>query len=510
MKILTKIFLFSFVASAALAANTSKVDLKELQKQIASLQAQVNELKAFSANNNNAKVQKQIDELQDRIDENELNAALSKVKMGLDFTVGSASVHGKMGGVKSNNENKWATEVHLNLNAQINDRTKFTGRLAMAKYWGNIGNKTFIEDYEGGRNPQGNSVVYLDRAYIDYDIIPNVFVATIGRQPGTDGPGSNLRNNSVRMSTYPAMLVNAMGDALVLTYKPQSLKDYNAAFRAGYVRSYQGSEIDTKGGRNLLGAQKGKDSNLYLLMAEGELPLGDFGKNLLILSYIHGDKYSTHIDINVPNRRLKILDDTYNLGNNDLFNLHFESSNTFGSPFSWFVSASYYRGSKGIDNSEKMKADIASNLNIITTTGQTLEKVIPGSQAAAQTTIAGIQNQIIQSGAVNWNNKDAWAIHIGARYDFTKAFNLGFEFFYGSKYWFALSRPGINDPLDFRNTRGNVYDIYAIWRLDLNQYLRFAYTHIDYHYANSSIPMGGTYRVNDRANVFSLFYNVRF
>lgn len=510
MKILTKIFLFSFVASAALAANTSKVDLKELQKQIASLQAQVNELKASSANNNNAKVQKQIDELQDRIDENELNAALSKVKIGLDFTVGGASVHGKMNGVKSNNENKWATEVHLNLNAQINDRTKFTGRLAMAKYWGNIGNNTFINDYEGGRNPHGNSVVYLDRAYIDYDIIPDVLVATIGRQPGTDGPGSNLRNNSVRMSTYPAMLVNAMGDALVLTYKPQSLKDYNAAFRAGYVRSYQGSEIDTEGGRNLLGAQKGKDSNLYLLMAEGELPLGDFGKNLLILSYIHGDKYSTHIDINVPNRRLKILDDTYNLGNNDLFNLHFESSNTFGSPFSWFVSASYYRGSKGIDNSEKMKADIASNLNIITTTGQTLEKVIPGSQAAAQTTIAGIQNQIIQSGAVNWNNKDAWAIHIGARYDFTKAFNLGFEFFHGSKYWFALSRPGINDPLDFRNTRGNVYDIYAIWRLDLNQYLRFAYTHIDYHYANSSIPMGGTYRVNDKANVFSLFYNVRF
>ena len=337
MKILTKIFLFSFVASAALAANTSKVDLKELQKQIASLQAQVNELKASSANNNNAKVQKQIDELQDRIDENELNAALSKVKIGLDFTVGGASVHGKMNGVKSNNENKWATEVHLNLNAQINDRTRFTGRLAMAKYWGNIGNNTFINDYEGGRNPHGNSVVYLDRAYIDYDIIPDVFVATIGRQPGTDGPGSNLRNSSVRMSTYPAMLVNAMGDALVLTYKPQSLKDYNAAFRAGYVRSYQGSEIDTKGGRNLLGTQKGKDSNLYLLMAEGELPLGDFGKNLFILSYVHGDKYSLPIDADMPNTTLKILDDTYNLGNNELFKLHFESSNTFSSTYNWFV-----------------------------------------------------------------------------------------------------------------------------------------------------------------------------
>ena len=510
MKILTKIFLFSFVASASLAANTSKVNLKELQEQIASLQAQVNELKASSANNNNEKVQKQIDELQDRIDENELNAALSKVKMGLDFTVGGASVHGKIGGVKSNNENKWATEVHLNLNAQINDRTRFTGRLAMAKYWGNMGNRTFIGDYEGGRNPHGNSVVYLDRAYIDYDIIPDVFVATIGRQPGTDGPGSNLRNSSVRMSTYPAMLVNAMGDALVLTYKPQSLKDYSAAFRAGYIRFYQGSEIDIAGGRNLLGTQKGKDSNLYLLMAEGELPLGDFGKNLLILSYIHGDKYSLPINTNLRSTSLKILDDTYNLGNNDLFNLHFESSNTFGSPFSWFVSASYYRGPKGVDISEKMKADIASNLNMIAAMARVFENSIPGSQAVGQATIAGIQNKVIQSGELNWNNKDAWAIHLGARYDFTKAFNLGFEFFHGSKYWVALSRPGINDPLDFRNTRGNVYDIYAIWRLDLNQYLRFAYTHIDYQYANSSVPVGGTYKVNDKANIFSLFYNVRF
>lgn len=510
MKILAKAILFSLAATFAFAANQDKVDLKELQKQIANLQAQVEELKTANANNNNAKLQEQIDELYDRADQNELSAALSKVKMGLDFTVGGASVHGKINGVKTNNENKWATEVHLNLNAQINDRTKFTGRLAMAKYWGNIGNRTFIRDFEGGRNPQGNSVVYFDRAYIDYEIIPDVFVATIGRQPGTDGPGSNLRNNSVRMSTYPAMLVNAMGDALVLTYKPQSLKGYNTAFRAGYVRFYQGSEINTQTGRNLLGTTNGKDSNLYFLMAESELPLGDFGKNLLLLSYVHGDKYSLPINANLPNTELKILDDTYNLGNNDLFNLHFESSNTFGSPLSWFISTSYYRGSKSIDNTDKIRADIASNLNALTTMGQIMENVAPGSQAVAQATIAGIQNQVIQSGELNWNDKSAWAIHIGARYDFSEAFKLGFEFFHGSKYWYALSRPSISDPLDFRNTRGNVYDIYAIWQLDLNQYLRFAYTHIDYHYANSGIPMGGTHRVNDKANIFSLIYNVRF
>ncbi len=37
-------------------------------------------------------------------------------------------------------------------------------------------------------------VLYVDRAYLDCYITPE-WIATIGRQPGTDGPGSNLRNN---------------------------------------------------------------------------------------------------------------------------------------------------------------------------------------------------------------------------------------------------------------------------------------------------------------------------
>ena len=497
------------LSTIAFGASTSKVDLKELQKQVAELQGQVAELQAAQAKNNTSKMQEQIDELYERADETELQAALSKVKMGLDFTVGGASVHSKTNGVKTNNENKWATEVHLNLNAKINDRTKFTGRLAMAKYWGNIGNIAPVRDFEAGKNPQGNSNVYLDRAYIDYDIIPGTFVATVGRQPGTDGPGSNLRNNSVRMSTYPALLVNAMGDALVLTYKPEALKDYNTAFRAAYIRFYQGSEVNQRG-VHLLDPANGSDTNLYYLMAETELPLGSFGKNLLMLSYIHGDKYSMPISVNTPGGTMPLLDSVYNFGNVDMANLHFESTNTFGSPFSWFVSASYFKGSKPIDNKDAMKSEVASNLVLATTMGQILAPIVPGAQQAAAAAVAQYQYAIANSNEFSWNDKSAWAIHLGMRYDFTQAFKLGIEYFHGSKYWYALSRPGVNDPLDFRNTRGDVYDIYAIWQLDMNQYLRFAYTHIDYKYSNSGRPIGGAERVDDKANVFSIVYNLRF
>lgn len=511
MKILAKAFLLSLAASLAVAANSGKVDLKELQKQVAALQAQVDELKASS---NNAKLQEQIDELYDRADQNEFAATLNKVKMGLEMTTGVTSanikyraatpdlatgslISGKDAPMKKHSsDGRWATEVHLNLNAQINDRTKFTGRLAMAKYWGSYGASFGINDFEAGKNLRGGSSIYLDRAYLDYEIIPGMLIATVGRQPGTDGPGSNLRNNSARMSTYPALLVNAMGDAAVLTYKPERLKDYNVALRVAYITFYQNIGFSDVS-RHLAERGIGDNSRLYFAMAEGELPLGDFGKNVLMLSYIHGNKFM------VPMKRsllgTMILDRDYNVGNADAINLHFESTNTFGSPFSWFASLGFWKGSNARDNSAEMRAEMDPVL-------RAAGAVVP--ELANPAVRENIENMVIEN--TKWNEKTGWAIHLGARYDFTSAFKLGVEFLHGSKYWYAIGRSSINDPFDFRNTRGNVYDIYAIWQLDLNQYLRFSYTHIDYKYTNSSKPVGGAVRTDDKANVFSLIYNVRF
>ena len=152
------------------------------------------------------------------------------------------------------------------------------------------------------------------------------------------------------------------------------------------------------------------------------------------------------------------------------------------------------------------------NLVLLTGLGEIMENsgLVPNAKAVANAAVMEYANAIIGSGELDWNNKSAWAIHLGARYDFTQSFKLGAEFFHGSKYWFAMSRPSVLDPLDFRNTKGNVYDIYAIWQIDFNQYLRFSYTHVDYHYSNSGRPIGTPIKVSDKADVFSVIYNVRF
>ena len=122
------------------------------------------------------------------------------------------------------------------------------------------------------------------------------------------------------------------------------------------------------------------------------------------------------------------------LGDNDLLNLHFENYNTFDTPLSWFISAGWYKGSKGRDNTQE-----AINEAINSSGGQTVQQLSAVAAMAGEMGLAnameqyalGIKAQLEQgfSQALKWNDKSAWAVHIGARYDFTKALKLGVEFF---------------------------------------------------------------------------------
>jgi len=76
------------------------------------------------------------------------------------------------------------------MESKINDKTKFTGRLAMYKNWSDS-IRDDMSDSAEGRKPDGDSGIYVERAYVDYSF-NKYFVATIGRQPSSDGPGMTL------------------------------------------------------------------------------------------------------------------------------------------------------------------------------------------------------------------------------------------------------------------------------------------------------------------------------
>ncbi|HIC3271695.1 TPA: outer membrane tyrosine kinase [Campylobacter jejuni] len=468
MKTKFSLILSACLLSSSLFAKNTDDEITKLQKQLAQIQAELAEIRKereAQAKQNEA-VKAELADLNDRADETEFQAALSKVKFGLEFSTAVSNTNYKVSGQDYSANNKWMNELHLNMNADINDKTKFYGRLSMAKNWSQMGWSGSPLDLDAGRNTRSSGpVLYVDRAYLDYYITPE-WIATIGRQPGTDGPGSNLRNNALRQSTYPALAINALGDAAVITYKPESLQDHKVAIRAAYGKTYQWDEESGKV-RDWMSDQKDADANLYYAAVEGELPIEGMGDNLIIFNVAH----MTDFALPIPGSMLLGDDDeVVNLGNLTLANIHFENYKAFGTNFNWFASLGY------------------SN----------------GTNAHTLSAIPAVQSQL------EFNEKDGYAVHVGGRYDFTKTLKVGYEFFWGSRYWYTMSRPSINDPLNIRMTRGTAHDFYVIYQLDRYQFLRLSYTNIQNIWGNRGLPFGGAKKDKARADNIMLMYNVKF
>ncbi|MGI7987576.1 DUF3373 family protein [Campylobacter jejuni] len=466
MKTKFSLILSACLLSSSLFAKNTDDEITKLQKQLAQIQAelaQIRKEREAQAKQNEA-VKAELADLNDRADETEFQAALSKVKFGLEFSTAVSNTNYKVSGQDYSANNKWMNELHLNMNADINDKTKFYGRLSMAKNWSQMGWSGSPLDLDAGRNTRTSGpVLYVDRAYLDYYITPE-WIATIGRQPGTDGPGSNLRNNALRQSTYPALAINALGDAAVITYKPESLQDHKVAIRAAYGKTYQWDEEGKV--RDWMSDQKDADANLYYAAVEGELPIEGMGNNLIIFNVAH----MTDFALPLPSIPSILNQGVYNLGDLTLANIHFENYNAFGTNFNYFASLGYSSGA----NAHTLSA------------------------------IPAVQSQL------EFNEKDGYAVHVGGRYDFTKALKVGYEFFWGSRYWYTMSRPSINDPLNIRMTRGTAHDFYVIYQLDRYQFLRLSYTNIQNIWGNRGLPFGGAKKDKARADNIMLMYNVKF
>lgn len=439
-------------------------------------------------------------DLEDRLDDIEFQSGLDKINFGLDFSTGGGEswykISERYSGTtlipeqKYSAHNKWGMELHLNMNAPINDYTKFYGRLSMAKNYGMMDTNGVHQplDIDAGRDlrTSGQSL-YVTRAYVDLFLSKEI-VATLGRQPGTDGPGSNLRNNALRQATYPALLFNTLGDAAVISYKPRFLRQLQFVVRGAYGKIYQ---ADSQGVvRDWTSKQDALDSDLYYASMEIQPYLGSLGKNsLIMLSYARLSNLA--LDLSALNSAIGVK----NLGDTDLMNLHFESYQAFGLPLNYFVSGSYMKGSGAREVSFTAQVPKAN-----TTTGQL-------------STIS----QKVNLGKL-FNEETAFAVHAGLRYDFHRYFKLGGEYFYGSQYWYTVTRASFNDPLNIRATRGQAFDVYVITQLDRNQFFRLSYTHIQNKWNNRGVPLGGAYGKDDKtqggyestADNVMLIYNVKF
>ena len=408
----------------------------------------------------------EIEDLNERVDENEFQSSLNKIKWGGEFIVNVANYYVDLNSKNYSNTNRWDMRVALNMNARINEKTKFTGRLMMTKAWGSAVslNLAYLDATQG--RADGTSALYVERAYVDY-YFNNDFVVTIGRQPSSDGPGMNLKYDSRRKATYPALLFNGAADGIVLTYK---IRHFIPKFkvRFAYGKGYQW--ID----RNYGWASENpgiKDTDVYGFFMEGAINNPKMGDNLWILTLAKTTDLITNPfdDYNATINK--------SLGDYEHIGFYFENNRAFNTKINYFFSMAYC---KPKSNGNKGMADL-------------------NGDGAPDTW-------------VELNKKSGYAYHIGVRYDKNRHWKFGYEFNHGSKYWFSFST-NLLDPTNKLAMRGNVNDFYTLYNVDIFQYIRFGfmYAKINYNYSGMYYaPKGEPENVDCIMKYLYLSYDLRF
>ena len=436
------------------AKNYSSSEVDELLNKIQTL-----ETKLKQKTSEISQIQEDIDDIYDRVDENEFLASMNRIKWGAEFEMTNNFLKGETRNVDYSHTNVWTTKLRLTMESRVNDKTKFHGRLAMYKEWSDSTDDS-LSDPLSGRKPNGSSVVYVERAYVDYSIKNNLIV-TLGRQPSSDGPGMTLIQNTQRKATYPSLLFDGAADGIVLSYNVDKKSKINPVVRVAYGKGFQNHISFAPYSPNT--AVDIDDLNVYGAFYEMSLPVANMGENLLIFSYVKATDFIGHPQVySSPNNS--------NLGDMSLADVYFENNKAFGSKLNYFVSI----GMSSPDSNGK-------TVNFGEMTG----------------------NQ-----DVTLLDKKGYAYHIGMRYDMDKM-KVGYEYNHGSKYWYSFTN-GSGDLLNKLSTRGSVHDFYLLYQIDLNQFIRAGYTQIDYDYSMSGWHIGTPQKSNDNVKRTYMTYNLRF
>lgn len=364
--------------------------------------------------------------------------------------------------------NNWSNRFRINMDAEITDGLDFHGRLLAGGYWG---------DSDSGDAFFGKSQVFLgkpeglgfDRFYVDWlpSGLPFPLALTVGRQPSSEGPPFEFRENTLRQSTYPTLLFNGIADGLVATL---GLERYtglkNNGLRFAYGKAYHSDNDSTLTPFPFFDDDEAGDSDIYAAFLESEIPGLD--ESLMVFSYAKM--------IGLPTVFFGPLDATYsftneNLGDMDLWGIHMQARDIADSGLDLFFS---YAGNHS-------KPDKYALLGLLSF-GNTEE----------------------QSG---------YAFYTGLRYTipYEPLHNpkLGFEYNYGSKYWYSMT-VGCPDPFNKLATRGSVYDAYYIQPVNKHLFFRAGYLRAEYDYSGSGTYVGEPGSSDAVLEDIYLFMDIRF
>jgi hypothetical protein len=402
-----------------------------------------------------------LDDMSDRLDNTEMISLRNKISFSLGFKTRMDNYKTKYADGKTDTDlSKWSEKVYFTTKAKITDNMKFTGRLSMQKAWANSGqHKYSIFDPMQGRTNDEDSTLYVERAYIDWLLNPDSIIPvslTIGRQPSSDGPSYNIKDNKTRKSTYSALEFDGASDGIMATFNTSKYIS-KSNFKLGYGKGFQYKKDNE---RDLA------DTKVYGLFFEKSLSQDLAASSLFQVNYIKINDMvadmskSAGVNHTDPN--------TDNIGDMNLYAAMLEIHKIKNTNFDAFVHVAF--------NKEKPNGKVM----MIDTNG---DGVVDAPYGLLTNTVGDTKT------------KNGHAFWIGTKYSFNKKNQVGLEYNYGSRYWLSLTQ-GAYEPYNKLATRGKAIEGYYNYIVNRYAIVRFGVTDIHYKYTGSGWAIGKPMDIN--------------
>jgi len=466
-----RIILSGLVASSLFAMNVTAASTED---RITALEKEIKALKSTS---------QEVSEIGDRLEAVETRTIIDRISLGLGMRVEMNNVETTYanGTTPANEDPIFRTRLNLNMKSDIADNLKFTGRLSSYKNWGDSNTDQMAMasmDAKQGRTPDNSSALYVERAYLDWNL--NVgsdypMILTLGRQPSSDGPSYQIKEGTTRKGTYDALAFDGAADGAVLTANISKALP-GTAVRFAYGTPNNGSDYNSA-------MKDTKVSGIFL-----DSTIGALNTDNLIQVYGVNAKdlmgYPGLADMNASSPTFMQSMGDKNIGDLGLYGAMFEVQNIAG--FDFFA---HYAHSTAKPNGETIAMGATAPMNslglLTSTAGDTSEK----------------------SGSAVW---------LGTQYSMGD-WAVGGEYNKGSKNWFSFTFSP-NDPINKLATRGTATELYVSKKINKYANVRVGHVAIDYDYTGSGSWLGapiamssalGTGAVKEQTNTY-LTLNVLF
>jgi len=535
-----------FIASPNVSWADSEVDALKVQLSQLSEMMQNVEKKLANMEAKNAAKESEIEEMEERVSESEMHTSTDKLSLGIelrsrgdsiyyqdmisapgalmgmfftDYNAGNpslgglnnataAQIQGMMAGLAASplnvpekndvdNDAIFTTRFRINMKAKINPQLSFAGRLAAYKVWGD---SSGVQNYQGGMNdvtldgttsslPTDDSI-HLERAYFNYkDDVGSVPINfSLGRRPSTEGPPMEYAEYSLEGGSPMAHIINWQFDGASLNFGLEETTDIpGAAFKLCYGVGFEsdfGNSTSMKSGEQL------KDVHLFGFIAN----LFDNDTTSAVLNYAHAFDITDGFtgQTVMPFTATENPDGTY----------------TFAQNTGGYISRT--EPSTNLGDWDALTMLVRTNLTERFDKDIDLFFSFGWSHTSPDQTSAQPFYNLLGQGLLNSNgsldSQSGYSLYTGAIFPMPLSARWGFEYNWGSEYWFNFT--GAEDSLVDSKlaVRGHVFETYYIQPIFKdNFFLKLGARYYDYDYTGSGNPLGAPVKISDATSMDALF-----